>query len=205
MLGAVFALHLAVLVLMLVAGGTRARPPVEPGILSVVSLSAAPPAPAPPPPALPSKLAETSRPLAPAAAPDTVDAASTAAPGAGCATLDLVSKAILADQVALDAVHRAPPETRSLGDAILVWNGGWIKEAGGTGTPLGAVRAVAEASLRSLDEACLEEAVVGPRLIPIPAGSRMMFVVIGSGNWRWRDLLKEEPPPSNLFDWLDFK
>lgn len=192
-LTAVCSLHIAILLLVLAISGQRAQPPIRAGTMSVISIDAETPASTPPPPpALPSEIAETNRPLTDLVISDQRDPNATAMPAGGCATLELVSKALLADPIAVDAVLRAPPEVRSIADAIVIWNAGWSEAAGAIDSPLGAVRAVAQQSLRSVNEACLDEAVAGPRLIPIPAGEKTTFIVFGSGNWTWRELLETD-------------
>jgi len=190
---AVFLLHVCLLLLLLATGGVRLPATIMTGTLSVVSIAAeAPAATPPPPPALPSEIAETNRPLTDLVIADEFDPNATATPAGGCATLKLVSDALLADPDAMDAILRAPPEARSIADAIVVWNAGWSAAAGSVDSPLGAVRAVAEQSLRAVDEGCLDEPIAGPRLIAIPAGERTTFIVFGSGNWSWRELLEAE-------------
>ena len=193
-LAAVFFLHFLLLLLVLATSGIRVPAPIKPGILSVVSIVEETAAQSPPPPpALPSKIAETNRPLTDFVRSDEIDPNATAQPAGGCAALELVSKALLADPIVVEAIVRAPPETRSIADAIIIWNGGWADFAGSIEAPLGAVRAAAELNLRSLDDECLDEPIAGPRLIPIPVGTRTIFIVFGSSDWRWRwrDLLTD--------------
>jgi len=192
-LAAVFSLHILLFLLALAIGSVRIPPPIKVGTMAVVSIAAeAPASTPPPPPALPSEIAETNRPLTDLVISDQFDPNATAAPAGGCATLELVSKELLADPDAVNAVLRAPPEVRSIADAIVVWNAGWSAAAESIDAPLGAVRAIAEQSLRSVNEDCLDEPIAGPRLIAIPAGEKTTFIVFGSGNWSWRELLKAE-------------
>jgi hypothetical protein len=181
------------------------RWPVDPaqprsGALTVVSLSAQPAAPIsrpPPPPVLPAKIRElVIEAEAQQASPETSTTA-VGAPGPGCTTLDLVRNGILADPVALESVLKAPPETRSIAEAVVLWNTRWSESAGSVQSPLGATRTAVERTLASLDEGCLDEPIAGPRLVPIPAGTGTMFVVFGSGTWTWRQVT-QEPPASPL-------
>lgn len=200
-LGAVLALHLVLIMLVLATSAGQVPAPLEPAMSAVISLAADQVA---PPPALPSKVAKTERPLAESIA-EIVDPASTAAAAGGCATLERVANALLADPPALDAVLNAPPETRSIADAIVIWNAGWSEAASTFDSSLGAVRAATERSLRALDDKCLDEPIAGPRIIPIPAGARTMLVVIGSGNWRWRDLIAEQQSAAGALDEQSWK
>lgn len=191
------------LLLLLVLSQHQARTiAVKSDAFQILSLAAPVPAAAkPPPPVMPSKLPEKIKPLSdPALLTDAESQTAAATPG-NCATLAVVSAAILADQPAVDAVHQAPPETRSISEAIIIWSGGWPATAMTPDAPLGAVRLVIEQSLRGVGDGCLDEQVVGPRLVGVPAGERMMFLVFGSGQWSWRQLLQPdgnaEPPLPN--------
>ncbi|MGI8931852.1 MAG: hypothetical protein ACR2FK_05680 [Sphingomicrobium sp.] len=141
-----------------------------------------------------------------------IDSTATGTTG-GCNTLDLVSKALVADPAALTAVHNAPAETRSISEAVVLWNAGWSPAAFATEAPLGPARAVVEQSLSSVADGCLDEPIVGPRLVPIPAGEqRTIFLVFGSGVWSWRQLMLEDhmldqtnpdtKKEFNLWDWF---
>ena len=193
-LATVVALHVALLLVFLASRSEASPPIVKSGAMSLIAISADVPAQRPPPPPqLPSKLVDEIRKLT--AQAQTFEPDSTALPGpAGqCATLDLVSKAIVADPVAVAAVIDAPPETRSIAEAIVMWNAGWSSAAGNADSPLGAARAVVEQSLSSVEDSCLDEPITGPRLIPIAVadGQRTMFLVFGSGNWTWRQLVTD--------------
>lgn len=125
----------------------------------------------------------------------------TGAPGAeACPTLDAITKALIADRAAVDQVLAAPPETRSIADAIIVWNSDWSAATTTVDAPLGEVRAAVLQSLGETADHCLDEPIAGPRLIPIPAGSGTVFLVFGSGNWRWRQLLTNPGQSPEVLD-----
>jgi hypothetical protein len=194
---AVILLHaLAFAVLLYQRWPADARVP-KGGSLTIVALNAEPVAPAvrPPTPILRAKLQE----LVEAEANPEPAAATTAnavgIPGAGCATLEVVRSSILADPAAVTSVLNSPPEIRSIAEAVILWNAQWSESAGSLAAPLGATRAAVERSLATLDENCLDEPIAGPRLIPVPAGTGTMFVVMGSGVWTWREVTAEPPLP----------
>lgn len=197
-LGAVLALHLGLIMLVLASSAGQVAAPLEPA-MSAVMVLAADQVTQPAPPALPSRVAETRRPLTDSTR-DIVDLTSSAAPTGRCATLEQVANGLLADPLALGAILRAPPETRSIADAIVIWNAGWSESASAVDSSLGAVRAATEQSLRALDDKCLDEPVAGPRFIPVTAGARTMLIVIGSGIWRWRDLIAEGRSTAGALD-----
>lgn len=188
-LATVTGLH-ALAFLALFIGNAEVLPaPVKAGALSIVSLAAESPAQPAPPPKLPSKMIDHTEPPEEVAMSDQPDSTATGAPTAGCATLEVLTNALMADRAVVDAIHRAPLEARSISGAVVMWNAGWSDTARTIDAPLGLVRAVAERSLHSVDPGCLEEEVAGPRLVLIPIGDNTMIVVFGSGIWRWRELI----------------
>lgn len=211
-IGAVVLLHVVLLGLFLTAGSdASALKPQSPSLslIDVAVAEATPQSAPPPPPALPSKVAlAQSPPEPPSTAPSPTAAA---APGGGCATLASVSAAINGDALATTGIRSAPQDLQSMSGAVVVWNAGWSSGARGPDEPLQAVRRVIEATLRTIDSACLEEQVAGPRLVAIPIGDRSMYVVLGSGMWTWRQMLDDpatidqpqdvERKPRSWIDW----
>ena len=190
----VVVLHAALLVAFLASGGAAAPPPVKSGVLSLISINADIPAQRPPPPpVLPSKVVDEIKRLTEQALTFDPDSTALAALPGQCATLDVVSKAIVADPSAVAAVVHAPPETRSIAEAIVMWNAGWSNAASTVDSPLGPARAIVELSLNSVEDGCLDEQIAGPRLIPVPVpdGQSTMFLVFGSGTWTWRELVAD--------------
>lgn len=174
---------------------TRA-PVVDPpaAVLSVISIkadrAAATP---PPPPTLPAKIVKARREVS-LAPPSSAETASMGGGAQGCDTLAAISAALLADDRATTAIVESPPESRSIADAIMMWNLRWNFAAPATDDgSLSAVRANLQSSLGAIEPQCLGEQVVGPRFIAVPAGERTIFIVIGSGNWQWVDLLRPDP------------
>lgn len=188
-LASVAILHLAAV--MLVAS-TRHRSILEvrPLSLTVMSLAREQSG-AVPPPSLPSKRPAGKRMVAAPSLSTAQDATATQANVSGCATLDQVSKAIVTDPAAVAAVMQAPSESRSVADAIVIWNAGWSEPAAGD-APLEPVRRAVVQSLAGIDDNCLEQPVVGPRFIPVPEGERTLFLVFGSGAWSWKELLASD-------------
>ncbi len=209
---AVLVLHIVAVGLFLIAGRDAATPKPMSPTMSLIDVAVAdpkPPGAPPPPPALPSKVALAQAPPAP---PSTAPVpTATGTPGGGCATLANVSAAINGDASATAGVQSAPPELQSMSRAVVVWNAGWSAGTRGPDEPLLAVRRVIEAALRSVDSACLEEQVAGPRLVAVPTGDHSMYVVLGSGLWSWRQLLEDEAISENPQDverepqsWIDW-
>lgn len=187
-LAVVIVAHLMLIAALLLTRSAEWSRPVVAGALTVISLPAEPSAAPPPPPSMPSKIVDevVATPIAVSTQPSEGTSAATAA---GCTTLDAITRSILADRAAVSAVLQAPPETRSIAEAIVVWNAGWHAATASIEAPLAPVRTAVMSSLADVEESCLDELIAGPRLVPIPAGERTMFLAFGSGNWTWRELL----------------
>ena len=188
---AVLAFHALVLMLVLINGSRGSLRNPLPKPMSLIEISTpvkAEVAPAPPPPpALPSKVAaEPSPPAPPTTAPVVLGAALS---GGSCATLTAVSTAIIGDENAVRSIQGAPAELRSISGAVVLWNAGWSAGAKLPTDTLEPVRRVIETVLRSIDPACINEQLAGPRLVAIPTGDHSMYAVIGSGRWSWSQML----------------
>lgn len=197
-LALVLALHAAALLLLLSQRSVLPSVPAKPGSLKVMSLNAQAPREAPPPPpVLPSKLVREIKAEMQLAVATAEQSDSAAAPAGGCVALEQVRSAIMGDPAALSSVVQAPPETRSIAEAVVMWNQSWTAAASSADAPLGPARTAVERSLAAMPEECLDEPIAGPRLVPFPAGTGTMFLVFGSANWTWRDVAQSiEPAPS---------
>lgn len=182
--------HLGLLAFFLSVSSAPAMPEARPGVMSLISIAPLPAGSKPPPPALPSKVSDANRVVSKIAFSADIESDQIGAT-AGCATIDHINKAIVADPAAVAAVLAAPPESRSIAEAVVLWNNGWISNASAADAPLGPARLAVEQSLSSLAAKCLDEPIVGPRLVPVPAWGGTMFLVIGSGTWSWRQLLDQ--------------
>ena len=155
--------------------------------------SAAARAPVPPPLiALPS--------LIPAAFDAMAMADAKASGGGGCQLAGEVAAAILANPAAMAELAALPPGVRSDADAVMIWNGGWAGQTLDTGpqgaTPVGesatGLRSLIEQTVAASSAQCRATALTGPVLVPIAEAGRTTMLAIGSGVWRWGDLLS--PP-----------
>ena len=194
-LAGVFAIHAAFLALLL-RHIERAAPPVERTSIATISIAAPRPAAAkPPPPALPAKIAKTFKPIVEVSLPAEVESDALAGASSTCTTIGAVLDNLLLDPTTLVTLRAAPLETRSNAGAVMMWNEGWIPAALTPEAPLWTVRANVEATLATVPDACLDEEIIGPRLLPIPdaSGTSAMFVVLGSGRWMWRQMISLPP------------
>lgn len=188
------AIHIGLLALILALAPAKVRPPIKTEGIALFNIGAEPHVETPPPPPkMPSKIPDKQVKVSP---PALVYEESTAGtPSAGCATLASVSNALLTDPAAVTAIVNAPPDARSIAGAIALWNAGWAPTAALPGDVLGPARTAIEKTLGASPNGCLEEQIVGPRFIAIPVGERTTFIVLGSGQWTWRDMMADPFPP----------
>ena len=194
---------LAVAIALLHAAGLallfRSPPPRDPVLDEVLTLVAVPAAsarqePLPPPPLPPDPVVvEVQMPIVLVAAPPADAIASPSpSPGSGpdCAIDRVVTDALSHDPAALAILATLGPDTRAVTGAVMLWNGAWtVATNPADARALAGLRPrVAEAIMRAR-AACRSADVTGPRLIVVPAPNRTTMLAIGSGVWRWEQLL----------------
>ena len=132
--------------------------------------------------------------------------------GSGCSVASAVGSALLSDEPAMAELAALPAEVRSDADAVMLWNGAWLDVATETQpqmtpTRIPELKRVVTAAVLALPIECQGVETAGPQLIPIPEPGRTTMVVIGSGLWRWSDLIEPpvaEPALGQTVDgWLD--
>jgi hypothetical protein len=122
----------------------------------------------------------------------------TAVGAGGCALDQTVGDAILANAAAMAELEALPRQARTEADAVMVWDGAWPEPAPPAVTPLldfsrpGALRRAVEIAITSAPAECRDAPVAGPRFIALPGVFRTTTIVIGSGQWRWADVLKPD-------------
>lgn len=181
--------------------------------------SPAPPTPAPPAPAKPlpkQHIAVRPRPAPPDVAtvpasedsavyepPQLSDAqiASAATVGSGraggaCDMARRLQAALRKDARVQAAVAVADRAEGSAGKPMLVWNGDWIRSRGEDGNGLAAVREAMMWEIAFAPEACRAEPVHGLVLFSLNDAPGSARLVVGSGQWRWSDLLRPRPHPA---------
>jgi hypothetical protein len=96
-----------------------------------------------------------------------------------------------------------PAQARTQADAVMLWDGGWLQSASalspapadtpnGSVLTLGQLRRVVEQELRKAQTECRNAMVTGPQFIALPGVRRTTIIVVGSGQWRWEDLLRPD-------------
>lgn len=152
--------------------------------------------PAPARPTAPAPVAATTEPSI--AVDPTLPTAADAGTGAGamiggCALAHDLGVAIARDPLAMAELDSLPVGVRSSADAVMLWNGQWLDIALPPGLAGGATRRVTEQVVSAAASDCREAQISGPQFVPVPEAGRTVMIVIGSGNWRWAELLPVEP------------
>ncbi|MEW6598744.1 MAG: hypothetical protein AB1429_14765 [Pseudomonadota bacterium] len=110
-----------------------------------------------------------------------------AAPGAPCDLANAFARDLNQSPAARAALDAVPAATRSVANAIMLWDGAWGAEtdAGGRGV----LRQILIREIQSSRSDCREERHQGPVLFFGAGAGASISVVVGSGVWRWSDLL----------------
>lgn len=147
--------------------------------------------PVPPPPIeMPSVLPTVAQ-VAGAAEPSTIGGSG------GCQLAADAGAAIRLDPAAMAELAALPPGVRTEADAVMLWNGRWLGDASSPAPPTnpppaGELRRVVETVVAAAPAECRDAAAIGPVFMPIPETGRTTMLVIGSGKWRWSDVLGPE-------------
>ena len=107
-----------------------------------------------------------------------------------------VKTALATDPLAQRALIALPATDRSVANALQLWDGDWTSQSTNElSDQLAPVRALVVNIIETAPAACRNAQIIGPRFIIVPVQNGAdMVIVIGSGPWRWRDLIPERRP-----------
>jgi hypothetical protein len=103
--------------------------------------------------------------------------------GGTCDMARAVQQALRRDPM----VHAAVEDAHRSGRAIMLWNGDWVRSGDQDGKGLSAVREAVTWEVAFAPEACRNIRMHGLVLLSLADGSTRF--ALGSGDWRWSDLL----------------
>lgn len=103
--------------------------------------------------------------------------------GGDCDTARLVQRALRRDPLVRTAVAGA----NRIGKSVMLWNGDWVRSGEEEGKGLSAVREAIIWDLAFAPEACRNKREHGLILLSLADGATRF--AIGTGDWRWSDLL----------------
>lgn len=124
-----------------------------------------------------------------------------AASGGACDLTDPVQAALQQSEVVAASLPQIPQARRSVANAIMVWNEQWVA-LHETLDPaaMAAIRDTVAGTVAAASPECRLQPQSGPRLILLPGVSDTTVLAVGSGVWRWQDLLDTARPESILPD-----
>ena len=196
------ALHIGVLAILLSQASEQLRP-VE-RTLSVFSISAsAEPLKQAPPKAPQPKLVKPTPPQPVIVPPpvvelptpnDTVVAmleqAADVATGGACDLTAPVQAALQSNEDVRASLPRIPRDQRSVANAIMVWKAAWLAEDQKLdATAVAMIRDVVAGTVAVASPECRLQPQAGPRLLMLSGPGDTVVLAVGSGVWRWQDLL----------------
>ena len=122
--------------------------------------------------------------------------------GGGCAIEASLDEGLKGDAVVRASLAQVQYDQRSVSNAIQLWDGAWIPVPAADGTDtLATVQQAVVAAIDAAPARCRNQLVQGPRFFLVEGENDLVTVlVMGSGEWRWRDLLPERKPA--LFRWF---
>lgn len=106
------------------------------------------------------------------------------APGGACDMPRRVQSALRNDHIVLAAT------SNFAGQTLLVWNGDWVQGPGEEGKGMAAVREAIMWEVAFAPPECRTQAAHGLILLSLSSTAGTLRLALGSGNWRWSDLLR---------------
>lgn len=112
--------------------------------------------------------------------------------GAACPVVASLQAALEGDARASSALASIPRTSRSVANAVMLWDGGWIapQRAGGAAA-VDAIRNAVASMLAQTTDDCRTRTNLGPVFVPVRSEAGTTILAIGSGAWRWVDLLRD--------------
>jgi hypothetical protein len=131
---------------------------------------------------------QPSSPAAPSAAVQALALAQ--AGGSSCQILDVLQAMLQSSDDVRQALPRIPARSRSVANAVMLWDRGWTDGPTlGGASVLAAIQSTVAFGVRAAPPGCQAEVVRGPRLITVGDAQGVVVLAFGSGEWRWADLL----------------
>ncbi len=118
------------------------------------------------------------------------ESAASGSQGAACDLAGTIQSTLVSDPMTHQALVSIPRQNRSAADAVMLWNGRWTDAAVLGGAPvLTAVQSAIRGIVSSARADCRDQINTGPRFIFVPEPDGEMIIAIGSGSWRWSDMM----------------
>ncbi len=111
--------------------------------------------------------------------------------GDPCAVGAWLQAALQSDAAVQAALETIPRSARSVANAVMLWNGEWPQPSANAAQGMARIRALVVAGVLSAPESCQAQSIRGPVLITLGDPTNTTVLAVGSGEWRWQDLLQE--------------
>jgi hypothetical protein len=112
---------------------------------------------------------------------------SSAGDGAGCNLSQALSELLTASPEVRRSLDEMPPAQRSVANAVMLWDGQWSQDSISGGKAL--LRALLIKAVAGARPECLSNVNHGPVLFYVPDANATVVIAVGSGDWRWGDLI----------------
>lgn len=117
--------------------------------------------------------------------------------GESCKIAEWLMDALRNSEEVATAVAMVPRRSRSVANALMLWNGVWVEPPAAAQAGMTSLKYAVLAGVRTAPPPCLQQPLRGPLLIPVGDDRDTLLLAIGSGEWRWGDLLTEVTPADN--------
>ncbi len=133
-----------------------------------------------------------------------LDQTQNAANGGACDLTAPVQAALQSSEAVLASLPLIPPDKRSVANAIMVWKVAWlVDDQRLDATAVAAIQSVVAETVAAATPECRLQPQAGPRLLLLSGTGDTVVLAVGSGQWRWQDVLDTAEPDmtgANLHD-----
>ena len=124
-----------------------------------------------------------------------LDQTESAKNGGACDLTGPVQAALQSSDAVRASLPLIPPDKRSVANAIMVWKVAWLAEDQQLdATAIAAIQGVVAETIAAATPECRLQPQAGPRLLLLSGTGDTVVLAVGSGEWRWQDLLDTARP-----------
>lgn len=108
-----------------------------------------------------------------------------------CGVTDRLQRGLTGTPAVQAVLARVPLDERSVANAVVIWSDRWTSSdlLGGDAVAQ-PIRQVLTEQIALVSAACRNLVLRGPRLLVLPTTGGPTVLAVGSGEWRWSDLLR---------------
>lgn len=109
-----------------------------------------------------------------------------------CRLTEAMRGGLEGDSQVRDALALIPTSARSVANAVMFWDGGWVPVGSLAGDGgLAPIRGAIVRSLQSVSDVCQQRVNIGPILVAVVEPEGTTVLAVGSGPWRVADLIAQ--------------